>query len=764
MNFSRLAQATLAHRWRSALIMLAVFLGLFSGIHRVVVDFSATTFFAGEGDERLALDVYRDYWGSDDTVAAVLVEGGEQSLLTAPRLAIIKQLTSALRDTEAVEQVVSMTDLPRYRLQFGNPVPWGFLVDVPKDDAAKGPWAAGILSNPFLVPMLLSEDGSLASLVVMLPANVDDVVAVRGMIDALRTAIQPFNGQEGLTITMAGVPAVRADIGDMILQEQFLFVSLAVVLMACLMMVLFRRFYGVVIPLISAITPCLMVFGIMGWVGEPIGLLNQAYFTLIPVIAIADAIHMVSRFREEFQRKIDAGEAQTEEVRNAAIQAALRHIGVACFLTTLTTVVGFCSLMTAEMPVLRSFGLYAGLGVALAYLSVLFFIPLALSLTEPRLKKREQKSNRVDDMLRFCGRITTRRPWACLGGSGLLVMLAIWQGSTVIVNNHLTGVLPVDSPTHHANQLMDKSLGGVISVRFDLFGEPGVFVEKALLEDMLALGAELQSFEDVRAVLSPASTVAYGATILGGPYAIPSPGNIRRVFSLAKASDATGRLISPERDRAQIVVQVRDSGANAFAAMTSQIEAAVQGALGKHPIRVVTTGTPFVAYAGINRITTDLRSSLMFAFVAVTLLVTVLFKSFRVGLIFLPANAVPLVLGYGFMGLMNWPLEPTTGVVFTVALGIAVDDSIHLMARFREELDKGLGVDAAIQEAVLRCGRAVTVTSIVLACGFFVDVFSSFPYTQALGGLGGVVILSALFCDLLVLPPLLKLFYRHAKV
>jgi predicted RND superfamily exporter protein len=278
------------------------------------------------------------------------------------------------------------------------------------------------------------------------------------------------------------------------------------------------------------------------------------------------------------------------------------------------------------------------------------------------------------------------------------------------------------------------------------------------------LGAELQSFEDVRAVLSPASTVAYGATILGGPYAIPSPGNIRRVFSLAKASDATGRLISPERDRAQIVVQVRDSGANAFAAMTSQIEAAVQGALGKHPIRVVTTGTPFVAYAGINRITTDLRSSLMFAFVAVTLLVTVLFKSFRVGLIFLPANAVPLVLGYGFMGLMNWPLEPTTGVVFTVALGIAVDDSIHLMARFREELDKGLGVDAAIQEAVLRCGRAVTVTSIVLACGFFVDVFSSFPYTQALGGLGGVVILSALFCDLLVLPPLLKLFYRHAKV
>jgi uncharacterized protein len=763
MNFSRLAQATLAHRWRSALVLLAVFLGCFSGVHKVVIDFSATAFFAGEGEERVALDAYREFWGSDDTIAAVLVEGGDETLLTAPRLAVVKQLTAALRQTEAAEKVASLTDLPRYRLQFGNPVPWGLIADVPDDPAAQESWAAGILSNPFLVPMLLSEDGRLASLVVILPGNVDDVVAVRGMISELRTAIQPFDGQEGLSITMSGVPAVRADIGDMILREQFFFVSLAVVLMASLMLVLFRRFYGVVIPLVSAITPCLMVFGIMGWVGEPIGLLNQAYFTLIPVIAIADAIHMVSRFREEFQRKIDAGEKPTKNLRDSAIQEALRHIGAACFLTTLTTVVGFCSLMSAEMPVLRSFGLYAGLGVALAYLSVLFFIPLALSLTEPRLKKREKKTNRVDAMLGFCGRITTRRPWACLGGAGLLVFLAIWQGSTVIVNNHLTGVLPAGSPTQHANQLMDEKLGGVISVRFDLFGSPGSMVDKALLEDMLALGADLEGLDGVRVVLSPASTVAYGATVLGGPYAIPSPGNIRRVFSLANADEAAGRLISPERDRAQVVVQVRDQGANAFALMVDEIEAKVDAALGKHPVRVVTTGTPFVAYAGINRITTDLRSSLVFAFIAVTLLVTVLFKSFRVGLIFLPANAVPLILGYGFMGLMNWPLEPTTGVVFTVALGIAVDDSIHLMARFREELDKGLGVDAALQEAILRCGRAVTVTSIVLACGFFVDVFSSFPYTRALGGLGGVVILSALFCDLIVLPPLLKLFYRHAK-
>ena len=498
--------------------------------------------------------------------------------------------------------------------------------------------------------------------------------------------------------------------------------------------------------------------------GEPIGLLNQAYFTLIPVIAIADAIHLVSRYREEFQRGLQSGAAPDASLREGAIKEALTHIGAACLLTTMTTVVGFCSLMTAEMPILRTFGLYAAVGIALAYVSVLCFIPLALSVTEPRLGQRKSgHSSGMDAALRFCGRLTTRHPWACLGGTSLLVVLSIWQGSSVVVNNHLTGVLPHDSPTHQANVLVDEKMGGVIGVRFDLFGDEGVMIRPELLEDLLQLESELEANDTVREVHSPASLIAYGATVLGGPFAIPNAANIRRVLSLDPDGEASQRVLSSGYDRAQIIVQVRDVGANAFQDLVDEIEPMVAAAIQPHGVEASTTGTPYVAYAGINRITSDLRTSLLTAFAAVTLLVTLLFRSLRVGILFLPANALPLLFGYGFMGFMGWPLEPTTGVVFTVALGIAVDDSIHMMARFREELRKRPSVSEAIEEAVLRCGRAVTVTSVVLACGFFVNLLSSFPYTQALGGLGGVVILSALFCDLLVLPPLLMLFYRKAS-
>ena len=117
-------------------------------------------------------------------------------------------------------------------------------------------------------------------------------------------------------------------------------------------------------------------------------------------------------------------------------------------------------------------------------------------------------------------------------------------------------------------------------------------------------------------------------------------------------------------------------------------------------------------------------------------------------------------MGYGLLGVMGWDLEPATGIVFTGALGIAVDDTIHLVVRYLEELKRGREQREALRESVLHCGRAVLVTSIVLASGFYVNTSSSFPTNVSFGGMGGTVILVALFCDLFVLPPLLLLFHK----
>ena len=175
------------------------------------------------------------------------------------------------------------------------------------------------------------------------------------------------------------------------------------------------------------------------------------------------------------------------------------------------------------------------------------------------------------------------------------------------------------------------------------------------------------------------------------------------------------------------------------------------------------TGTAYVAYRGINRVTLDLRNSLTVAFVVIAIIIGLLFGDVRVALISLVPNALPLLAGYALLGAMGWLLDPTPAMVFTVALGIAVDDTIHLLVRAREELRRGRGLDQAIRLSVLHSGRAVVITTVILTLGFGMNALSSFPANRTLGALGAVIMFAALLCDLLVLPALLAAFGRGSR-
>jgi predicted RND superfamily exporter protein len=203
------------------------------------------------------------------------------------------------------------------------------------------------------------------------------------------------------------------------------------------------------------------------------------------------------------------------------------------------------------------------------------------------------------------------------------------------------------------------------------------------------------------------------------------------------------------------MLRLKDRGGLNTEANCEAVKAKLAELFAELPVQASLTGTPYVAYRGINRVTSDLRSSLILAFFIIAATILVLFRSGRIAAICLLPNALPLVAGYGLMGAAGWLLDPSPAIVFIVGLGIAVDDTIHLVTRWREERRRGRDPVEAIRQAVLHTGRAVTVTSVVLASGFLVNVLSSFPNMRIMGMLGAFVILAALLSDLLVLPALL---------
>ncbi len=764
----RLALYVVDHPWRTLVGYVLFMMVAIAGATRLVVDFSAKAFFSGDDPASVYYDAYVDHWGSDDRTIMIVAHAETGSILTPKRLSTLDDVTFALEALDTVERVQSLTNSTRiWALVPGLIQVEPVLDSAPMVENAEVPefsdWAKEILSDDLLVPSLLAPDGSTSVMAVTFAYDTEDVKFVRPAVAGLREALNAFEGTEGLHFSAAGIPAVRADYFDAFFEDQKLFVPLAFGLIFVSLGLIFRCLHGVLIPTMAAFLPLAILFGIMGWTGEHIGLANQAFTTLLPAIAVADAIHMLARYHEALRQSIKPGERPDPMLRRKAVLKAVQHVGAACLLTSLTTSVGMFSLTSADMPILEGFGIYAALGIILAYGTLLTLVPIMLlsSRAGPTHGGKIAEPTPTDKALLYCAHLSIDHPKRVLMVVLLVVAAAGWFGAKVQVNNVLTALLNPEHPTIQTNHLIDEHMGGILTAEIDIKAEPGALRDPAVLQAMYALGEWAKGEPDVRAVSSPATLLRRSTELLTGEAQIPDDkAAIAQYFLLLESDEGLGQLVSRDWDRARVIIRTTDVGANRFESLSQRIQAQVEKQFDGLPVDAALTGTPFTAYRGINAVTADLRDSLLIAFFIIAGILIVVLRDLRTALLCFLPNAFPLLVGYGLMGLVGWELNPTSGLVFTLALAIAVDDTIHLIARWREEVLNGHDNKTAIRRAVVFTGRAVGITSVVLCGGFLINVLGSFPDMQVLGGLGATVIFAALLADLFILPALLALFAK----
>lgn len=728
---ARSIAALLRHRALALASVALVLCAAAFGTLRLRVDFSSTAFYGDDSEAARRFTEFSSRWGADDANLLVLIhaarDGDSSTVLEPDRMQAIAELSDALARGEQVRRVTSIAGMPPG-------------------------------TTELVVPTLLSADGRATVIVVELEFSSDDVMRTKAAVDALEpilAAHDPALAEHGLTRELAGVPAIRAGFFTLVIHDQAIFVPLSLTLIGLALLLVFRRIHGVLIPALAAAVPTAMLVGVMGWIGEPIGLLNQAYFTLLPVILVADAIHMVARFHEEQRSEATDGPADLG-LRERAIVRAGSRVGLACLLTSLTTAVGFASLGLAEMPILRSFGLYAALGVALGFVVVMVLVPLLLSLVDDRRNERPLPGLRpIDATVRFA----TARPGVVLILTAALAGAAVIPAQRVEIDNTLSGLLDDDHPTSLASRRVDAELGGVLGLELELEAPPGVDLrDPELLATLYEFERWLAAQPEVRSVEGLATIVAGIGELLGQGATIPDRRATIDARLTAVADRAPlDRYIREQGRFARIHVGLPDVGGREFIDFAGRAQAELERQLAGTDVRAHATGTPLLAYQGVNRITADLRASFTLVFVVVVGLIGVLFRSAWPAIVAILPNGLPLALGYATIGLFGGVLDPLAAVILTLALGIAVDDTLHILVRTREELRPGVGVEQALRRAIEHSGRAVAVTSIVIAGGLALNLLSSFPPLQMLGWLGAVVISLALLADLLVLPALLVL-------
>ncbi|MBI4576847.1 MAG: MMPL family transporter [Planctomycetes bacterium] len=760
--YRRLADLVLGHRLLATVALATAVAVAAGGLHRLAVDFSVSAFFGDDDPERLFLDGFRSRWGPDDDVLVVVVEAEDGAGLLAPgRLRRIQATVERLRRVPEVLEVEAITTVARMRSPEPDTLDLRPLIESMPEGAAFHAWRQEVLAHPIAVPTLLSPDGRTAAIAVEVGTRTDDLQAVRGLVGRIHAALEDLQGIDGLRYAEAGLLAQRSVFYTQLVRDQGRFIPLAAGMVCLCLALIFRRPHGVLVPAVAAAVPTVMVFGLMGWCGEPVGLLNQALFTLLPVIAVADAIHMVGRFHEELRLRSPGGGEPPWEVRREALARAFAKVGVACLLTSLTTAVGFLSLCAGEMSILRRFGAYAAAGIVMAYGTVLLIVPLLLSSTRgPSPRPVGVGGDGITARwLLAVARPAMRHPWRVMAVTAALGAAGVLLGGRVVVDTRLTGMLSPGLPISHANRVVDRQLGGFLALYAELRGEGPVLEDPALLAALREVEEWARGRTGVRAVTSPATYLAMVAELLTGERAVPvTPEAVAQYYLILEGDRGLAETVSTGRDGGRLLVRTQDLGARAFAELAEALDGRLRGALEGLPVEVRVTGTNRLAYRGFSHLTLDLRDGLILAIGAMTAVFGLLFRRPRIALVCLVPNVLPLVAGLGLMGALGWPLELTPAAIFTVVLGLAVDDTLHLMARTREELRGGSGAEEAVLRAIRHTGDAVVITSVILCGGLGVNLLSSFRALVVLGALGTWMIFIALVCDLVLLPALLAAF------
>ncbi|MBX7078164.1 MAG: MMPL family transporter [Nannocystaceae bacterium] len=731
-RFAALAQLLLRHRRIAAIAWLLLLGFALAGAARLRFDLSSKAFY-GDGDAATAaLEALQARWGHDDATLVVVADAPDEAgVLTHARLHAIRALADELRARDEVERVDTVTDHPASAAVAGGSRP-----------------ARAWLHSAPIVPVLLAADERSAAIAVRLRFSSDALEPTVAAVEALQAVIGAHDGDAGLRLYAGGLPAVRAAFARTSLADQRVLVPVCLVVVSLVLSLALRRAWQVVVPLLLALVPTVVLLGLMGWAGVPIGLLNQGYFTLLPVIALADGVHLVTRVAEHGASALD------RDARDGAIATGCGRVGLSCLLTSSTTAIGFASLALSGMPMLRSFGGWAALGVMLAFATLLLLAPLLLA----PVRDLGPGTALVGDERHWLARATAfarTRPWPTLLLAITLTAVAVLAARRVPIDNRLSDLVDADHPASRASAAIDARLGGVLSLELELVGPAGHWRAPEHVRALAELEDAIATLPQVRAVIGP--TVMLRAA---GSRVADDEAGIVRGWRRLDAAGLRRDVLDDDEGIAHVSVRVPDLGGRSFEALVATITDRTHALAG---VTVHAGGTAALAYRGVNRIATELRDSILGAFAVITIAIGVALRSARAGLAAIVPNAVPLLLGYAAFALWLDHFDPLGGVILAVALGIAVDDTIHLLARTREHLHQGHATAHALTLAVAGAGLPCAVTSVVLAAGLASFTLSSFPPLRQLGALGALVIVVALVCDLLLLPAMVMVLRRRDR-
>lgn len=576
---------------------------------------------------------------------------------------------------------------------------------------------------------------------------------------------EKYTEATGNKLHYSGMPFIRTAMMQMIQQELFLFIILSILIAAAILYLFFRSFRVVLSSLVVVSISIVFTLGYIGLMGYKISILTGVIPSLIVVIAIENVIYILNKYHWEYRN-------HGNKIR--ALSRVIQRIGFASLMVNTATAVGFATFILVSNQLLREFGVIASISILTEYLLCITLIPIIFSYLNPPKEKhvKHLDNNFFNAILeKIIYIIQNHRKWIF---SGMIVLLIV--GIVGMFNMQTSGKVVDDisenSTIYKDLKFFETEFGGVMpfEISIETQKKKGV-IQASTLQKINQFQDSVLSLGGFSKPLSLAEFLKFSkqAYYNGNPGSFSLPNNMERNFILAYlpqdtsgSSNLLNSFIDKDQQRTRISFQMADSGTKEVKSLVEKTTAFADSIFPKDQYNVVITGNSVVYAKGTEFLIKHLVISVVLAIIFISVLMALMFSSIRMIAVSMIPNIIPLIITAAIMGFTGVPIKPSTIIVFSIALGISVDNTIQYLSRYRHELKITNGnIKLSTLNALREAGFSMMYTSVVLVLGFSVFMISDFGGTQALGMLVSATLFIAMFFNMLVLPSLLLVLDKY---
>ncbi|MAJ89668.1 MAG: transporter [Flavobacteriales bacterium] len=613
-------------------------------------------------------------------------------------------------------------------------------------------------AQPFYENIILNADNNIAIFLISLENKIVRSANREHLIFQIKHIFDDYCKKLNAKPHFSGLPYIRTVDSLMVKHEIAMFILLALLVTALILFFLFRSLKATLSSIIVVVIGVIFCFGTIVLLGYEISIFMALVPPVIIVIGIPNCVFLINKFHIEFRNSSN---------KKAALHIMIEKIGNITLLTNLTTAAGFASFLLTNSKTLQEFGAVASLNILIIFILSLLIIPIYFSYGgDPKSRHTKHLDKRWVKFLVFSlDFLVQRKRKQIYLVTILLLGVAFFGIINVKTTGNLTDDLPKDQILYKDLKFLEKHFGGVmpLEVLIDTKKKQGL-LKSYNLQKIEKLTDLLTTYKEFSRPVSYVDVIKYSKQAFyngdSSYYYLPNSQEHATILSYLKNSNNNlgfeSLLIDSLAQQARISLRMADISTSKMDSIFNQLIPQINNIFDSEKYDVIVTGTSIVFLNGTKFLLRNLALSLFLVIILISAFIAWLFNSFKMVIISIIPNIIPLLLTAAIMGYFSIALKPSTILVFSIAFGISVDDTIHFLAKYRQELLENKGkIKASVLSALKETGVSMFYTSVVLFSGFFIFVASDFGGTIALGLLVSIALMIAMLSNLLLLPALL---------